>query len=148
MMPSDAVRSHLRQMNIVSFAILLGILIFAGVVWFLLRSGGLPPKNLDLPPWIGPLFNAVALGALLKAHFLPRIFKEPHSGSPEEAVLAWHRKAVILGSALREAAAFSALVGAMLTGRLVGAMAMVGLAVFTMVLAWPREEQLRRVAGG
>jgi hypothetical protein len=148
MIPSEGVRNHLKLMNILSFAILSGILIFAGVVWFLLRSGELPPTNIEIPPWVGLLFDAAALVALLTAHFLPWIFGKPERGAPEEAVLAWHRKTVIVGSAFREAAAFIALVGAMLTGGLTGAVTMVGLAVFTMVLAWPRERQLPRMDGG
>ena len=44
MIHSEAVRSHLRQTNIVGFAILAGILIFSGVVWFLLE-GQLPPME-------------------------------------------------------------------------------------------------------
>jgi hypothetical protein len=142
---SAEVQAHLRQLTIISFAILSGVLIFAGVVWFLLSSGSFPPEGLDLPPWMGTLLNGVALVVLVKAHFLPKILGAPGPGTPEEALLAWHKRSVIVGFALREAAAFVALVGAMLTGRLPGAIAMVGLAILAMLLAWPRKEQLEGV---
>jgi len=147
MYQTEAAQNHLRQMNVVAGAILAGILVFSGVVWFLLGSGGFPPQDLELPSWTGTLANVVALVALGKALLLPRIFRAPGPGGSEEAILAWHRKTVIVGFALREAAAFVALVGAMLTGQLTGAFLMVGLALFTMVLAWPRADQLSLTKG-
>jgi hypothetical protein len=142
MQQSEEVQGHLRQLTIICLAILSGVIIFSGVVWYLLRTGDLPPGDLDLPSWMGTLFNGVALLVLVKAYLLPRLFRAPGPGAPEDAVLAWHKRNTILGFALREGAAFIALVGALLTGRLTGASAMVGLAVVTMILAWPRAEQL------
>lgn len=142
MRQSDALATHLRQLGIVCVAILAGVLIFSGVVWYLLNSGDLPPQNGGLPSWLGTLFNVVGLVALLKAYFLPRLLASPEAGAPEETVLAWHKRTTIVGFALREAAAFIALVGALLTGRLTGAIGVAGLAVFAMVLAWPRASQI------
>jgi len=139
---SDALAAHLRQLSIVCVAILVGVLVFTGVVWYLLGSGDLPPQDRGLPSWLGPLLNLVGLVALVKAYFLPRLLAAPEPGAPEKTVLAWHKKTTIVGFALREAAAFIALVGALLTGRLTGAVTVVGLALFTMILAWPRAAQI------
>lgn len=136
---SDAVHHHLRQLTIICFAILSGVIVFSGVVWYILSNGSPPPEDLDLPPLKGTLFNVVALG---KASLLPRLMPPPNPGASDEDVLAWHKRNTILGFALREGGAIIALVGAMLTGRLAGTAAVVGLAVLTMVLAWPRQEQL------
>jgi hypothetical protein len=143
MQQSEAVKRHLMQLSTICAAIVGGVAIFAGVVWYLLSTSTMPPQDLDFPSWMGTLLNVAALVALLKAQFLPRLFGTPGSGAPEGAWLAWHKKTTIVGFALREAAAFIALVGAMLTGQLVGAVFMVGLAFLAMVLAWPREAQLR-----
>ena len=148
MQQSEEVRGHLRQLTIIGLAILSGVILFSGVVWYLLKTGDLPPGDLDLPSWMGTLFNGVALVALVKAYFLPSLFRAPGPDAPEDAVLAWHKRTTILGFALREGAAFIALVGALLTGRLTGASAMVGLAIVTMILAWPREEHLGRHRAG
>jgi hypothetical protein len=142
MRQSDAVHRHLRQLAIICFAIFSGVIVFWAVVWHLLSNGSLPPKDLDLPTWMGTLFNVVALVALVKAHILPRLLPAPGPGASDEEVLAWHKRNTIMGFALREGGAIIALVGAMLTGRLAGTSAVVVLAVLTMVLAWPRQEQM------
>lgn len=143
MQPSEAQKAHLTQLSIICSAILTGVAIFAGVVVYLLRTGSMPPKDMDLPSWMGTLFHVVALVALIKAQLLPHLFGRPSRDAPEEAHLAWHRRTVIVGFALREAAALMALVGLMLTGQVAGATFMVGLAILTMVLAWPRGAHLQ-----
>ena len=142
MQPSQRLRAHRTQLNVFCGAIVGGVVIFAGVVWFLLRTGAMPPQDLELPTWMSPLFNVVALVALLKAQLLPRLFGTPPPGAPEGDWLAWQRRTTMVGFALRDAAALIALVGAVLTGRWVGALFMVGLAILAMVLTWPREAQL------
>jgi hypothetical protein len=142
MPPSEATKGHLTQLSIICFAILTGVVIFAGVVWYLLKTGSMPPQDMELPSWTGTLLNVAALVALIKAQLLPRLLGRPTRDAPEEAHLAWHKRTVIVGFALREAAALLALVGVMLSGQMVGASVMVGLAVLSMVLAWPREAQL------
>ena len=143
MRQSEEVQAHLRQLSIICFAVFSGVVIFTVVVWYLLASGDFPPEDLDFPSWMGSMFNAVALVALVKAHFIPRLFGKPGPGAPETAWMAWHKKTIIVGFALREGAAFVALVGAMLTGQLVGAIIMVGLAIISMIPAWPRVEQMQ-----
>ena len=140
---SEGVRTHLNQLSIIASAIIAGVAIFAVVVWYLLSTGAMPPQDMDLPGWMGTGFNALALVMLVKAYLLPRIFSRPGQGAPEEAMLAWHKKTTIVGFALREAAAFTALVGAMLTAQIVGAIVMVGLTFVTMILTWPRAAQIR-----
>jgi hypothetical protein len=113
------------------------------VVWFLLTSGNAPPEDLDLAPWAGTLFNGIALVALVRAHFPPKHLRAPPRDASEEELIAWHRQATLVGFALRDGAALFALVGAQLTGKVVGAMALVGWAIIAMILAWPRAEQLQ-----
>lgn len=138
MRPPEAIQAHMKQISLFCGAIFGGVAVFAGVVWYLLRSGSMPPADLELPSWLGTLLNATALVALVKAQLLPRIFARPGAGSQEGDQIAWHRKTTLVGFALREVAAFFALVGAMLTGQMAGAAVVVGLVFFAMVLAWPR----------
>jgi hypothetical protein len=140
---SEPVRAHLRQLTLICFALLSGVLIYSGVVWFLLTSGSMPPEDLDLAPWMGTLFNGIALVALVRAHFPPKHLRAPGRDASEKDLIAWHKNTTLIGFSLREGAALIALVGALLTGKVVGAIAMVGWAIIAMMLAWPRAEQLQ-----
>ena len=141
--PSAEAAGHLRQLTIICLAILTGVVLFAGVVWYLLNSGAfIPPES--VPPYLATVLNLVGLLFLLKAHLLPRFFRPPPQGAAEEDLLGWHRQVTIIAFALREAAALGALVGALLTGKLAAATAIVGLVVVTMILAWPRADQIPR----
>ena len=140
--PSERVDHHLRQLGVICSAMLMGVVVLGGIVWYLLNSGGFTPPE-GMPGFSAILFNLVALVAIVKTLFLPRLFPPPTEGAPEEELLAWHQRTTIVGFALREAAALTALVGVMLTGQQVGGFAMAGLALVAMVLAWPRLEQLQ-----
>jgi hypothetical protein len=141
--PSQEVQGHLRKLSIICFAILMGVVTFGAVVWYLLASGRFSPLE-GLPPYFATLFNLVALVVILKAYLLPRFFQRPPQDpdASEEAWLAWHNTTTILGFALREGAAFIALIGVLLTGQQTGGFAIAGLALLSMVLAWPRADQL------
>ncbi len=139
--PSDALAQHLGRLKILCGAILAGVVIFAAVVWFLLRSGTFTPPE-TIPPYLAMLLNLAGLLLIVSAHFLPRFFSRPHRDAPEEAYLGRHGQVTIISFALREGGAFMALVGALLTGQMLGGVAVAGLAVLTMLLAWPREEQV------
>ena len=139
---SEAVQSHLKQLGMVCFAILMGVVIFCGVVWYLVNPGGFTPLE-GLPSYLPTVLNLVALVLLLKAHLLPRLLPPPGSGADEESRLAWHRRNTILAFALREGAAIIVLVGILLTGQQTGGFAVVGLALVAMILGWPRLSQLQ-----
>jgi hypothetical protein len=128
-------------MGIICAALLTGVVGFGVVVWYLLNSGGFTPLE-GMPSYLGLLFNAVALVAIVKAQFLPRIFPRPSQEAPEGELLAWHSRTTIVGNALREGGAFMALVGVLLTGQQGGGFAVAGLAVLAMIVGWPRAEQL------
>lgn len=138
---SEAVKQHLKQLNIICFAIVAGVLIFAGVVWFLVTGGGFTPLE-GLPPYLATVLNLVGLVFLGKAYLLPRLSPPPAPGAPEEARIAWHKRNTILGFALREGGAFVPLVGVLLTGRMAGGYAVAGLAILAMVFGWPRADQV------
>ncbi len=139
--PSEAVQAHLRQLGIICFGILMGVVILGAVVWYLLSSGSFSPPE-GLPAYLGLLFNLVALVAILTAFFLPRLFNRPPREADEGETIAWHRTTTIVGFALREGGALIALVGVLLTGEMAGGFTMAGLALVAMVLAWPRADQL------
>jgi hypothetical protein len=140
--PSVAAEQHLRQLGIICFAIVVGVVIFGGVVWYLLGAGLFTPLE-GLPSYLGTVFNLTALVILGKAHLLPRLSPPPSSPeAPEEAWLSWHKRNTIIGFALREGAAFLALVGVLLTGQQAAGFAVAGLAIVAMVFAWPRADQL------
>jgi hypothetical protein len=139
--PSDAVAQHLRRLKILCSAILAGVVIFAAVVWYLLTSGAVTPSE-TVSSSLATLLNLVGLLLILAAHFLPRFFRRPPEEAPEEAHISRHGQVTLVTFALREGGAIVALVGALLTGELTGGVAVASLAVFTMLLAWPRGEQI------
>jgi hypothetical protein len=132
---------HLGRLRILCGAILAGVVVFAAVVWFLLSFGAFTPPD-TLPPHLGRILGVGGILIILVAHFLPRFFRRPPEEAPEEAHLGRHGQVTIITFALREGGALVALVGALLTGELAGGMAVASLAVVTMLLAWPREEQV------
>ena len=142
MRENEDVAAHLRQLSLICLAIPSGVVIFAGVVWYLLSSGSFEPPMAQDGASIGNLLNLIALSTLIVAHFLPVLMKAPGPGASRGDVLAWHRTATIVAFAVREAAAFMALVGGMLTGELGWAFAVAGLAIVAMIGAWPRASQL------
>jgi hypothetical protein len=144
----EPVQAHLRQLTLICFAFLSGVLIFSGVVWFLLTSGNAPPEDLDLAPWAGTIFNGIALVALVMSYFPSKHLRAPGRDASDEDLIAWHRQTTLIGFSLREGAALFALVGAQLTGKVLAAIAIVGWAIIAMILAWPRAEQLKRGGPG
>jgi hypothetical protein len=79
---------------------------------------------------------------LLRSYFPPKHLRAPGRDASDEELIAWHKQTTLVGFSLREGAALFALVGAQLTGKVVGAIAIVGWAIIAMILAWPRAEQL------
>ena len=140
--PSDAAKQHLKQLGIVCSAIITGVVIFGFVVWYLRGTGGFTPTE-GISPFLPSLFNLAALLALVISFLLPHFLPPPPSEAAEEDRLARHRRDTILGFALREGAAFIALVGVLVTGQAAGGFAMAGLAVVAMIFAWPRLNQLQ-----
>ena len=70
---SEAVEQHLRQMGIVCFAILMGTVLFGGVVWYLVNQAGYSPSQ-EFPSYLVLGANLLALVVILKAQFLHRFF--------------------------------------------------------------------------
>ena len=138
---TPALAEHLRLLTILGLAIVSGVVLFGGVVWYLVNVGGFSGST-EFPAYAPLLANVLALAIILKAQFLSRFFRPPDHGASEETVLAWHKRNTIVGFALREGAAFVALVAVLLTGQQVGGFAVAILAVVSMLLAWPRAEQL------
>lgn len=139
---SEAVGQHIRQLGIICVAIVSGVAIFGGVVWVLLTGGGYTPSD-GIPDYLGLILNLTGLAFLAKAQLLPRFRPPPPPSAPEADRIAWHRLTTILAFALREGAAFLGLVGALLTGRMAGGFAVAGLAILSMIFAWPRPEQVQ-----
>ena len=137
----EGLDQHFIQLRLICSAILGGVVIFGGVVWYLLDSGAYAPGEV-LPSYLALLLNVVALLVLILALFLPRFFPHPGRGAEPDRILNWHKRNVILGFALREGAAFLALIGVLVTGEEPGGYAVAALAVVAMVMSWPRKSQL------
>jgi hypothetical protein len=141
--PSEGREQQLRVLRIVCFAILMGVVMFAGVVWYLVNPGGIRLGE-AFPSYLSTLLNLAALGLLLIAHLIPKLLKAPGGDAPEESHLAWFTRVTIIAFALREGAAFVALVGVLVTGQQAGGFAVAGLAVAAMIYEWPRASRLQR----
>jgi hypothetical protein len=145
----DDVQQHFKVLSVICGAIASGVVIFAGVVWYLLTSGRMVAEGTGIPANLGSILSLTALFLLVLAHFLPRFLAVPREAH-RDAILATHKRNTVVAMALREGAAFLALVGALLSGQMMPGMAVALLAVLTILLGWPRkaqiEEQLRRSA--
>lgn len=141
MSPLDGARQHLRTLNIICGAILGGIVLFAVVTYVLLTTGTFSSSPAATGT-VGLILNLAALSVLVLAHFLPRNLPGPGKDAADAEVLLWHRKTVIVATALREGAALMALVGVLLTGSWWPGIGIVGLAALSILFGWPREAQL------
>ena len=63
-MPTEAVQRHLRQLGIICAAMMMGVALFGGVVWYLVNGGGFTPPE-GMPGYLPTLFNVVALLAVV-----------------------------------------------------------------------------------
>jgi hypothetical protein len=138
---SEAVEQHFRTLFVICGAILSGVVLF-GVVIFVLQSAGTLGPIEQVPSGAGLVLNLAALSVLVVAHFLPRTLPRPAREASLGEALAWHKKTVIVATALREGAALMALVGILLTGSWTPGIGVVGLAVLTILLGWPKEAQI------
>jgi hypothetical protein len=134
---------YLRVLGIICIGLLMGIVTFAGVVWFLVNPAGIKFGE-GFPGYISTLMNLMALIVLLVAHVMPKLIKAPGREAPEPAYLEWYGRTTIIAVALREGAALIALLGVLLTGQQVGGFAVAGLAFAAMVYSWPRASRLSR----
>jgi hypothetical protein len=139
---SEEIRQHFRILSVICMAILSGILIFAGVVWFLRSSGEFAGGGSESGASLSTVLNLAALSTLVVAHILPRSLAATSPGAQQEEVLATHKKATIVSMAIREGAALMALVGVLVTGEFKLGMAVAGLAVVLILLGWPRRSQI------
>jgi hypothetical protein len=142
MTQDEAISTHLRQLQIICVAIMSGVVIFSGVVWYLLASGAVSPSLAGTVPYLGTLLNLMGLSLLVIAHYFPVLMKAPGRDASQEDFVAWHRVSTVIAYAIREGAAIMALVGVLLTGRTGMGSAVVGLAIVAMILAWPKTSQL------
>ena len=123
-------------------AILAGIVLFAVVTWILLTAGTFSSGSAATGT-LGLILSLAALSVLVVAHFLPRNLPRPSRDASVAEVFIWHKKTIVLATALREGAALMALVGILLTGSWSPGIGVVGLAVLTILLGWPREAQIQ-----
>ena len=142
MAESEEVRQHLRVLSVICAAILSGILLSAGVTWYLRSSGTFGGDTSGGAVNLSTILNLAALMVLVVAHFLPRALAATGPGAPFEEILAAHKRSIIIGMALREGAALMAIVGVLLTGEVTPGMTVAGLAVVLILLGWPRKSQL------
>lgn len=141
MSPSSEVHQHFRNLHLICGALLSGVVLYGVVVFVLLRSGTMGSVE-QVPSSVGPILNLIALGVLVVAHFLPRNLPRPARDAPLGEALAWHKRTILIATALREGAAFLALVGVLLTGSWAPGIGVVGLAILTILLGWPKEAQI------
>jgi hypothetical protein len=142
--PSTGREQQLRVLSIICFGILMGVVMFAGVVWYLVNPGGISLGE-GFPTYLSTLLNLAALVLLLIAHLIPKLVKAPGGDAPEESQLAWFTRVTIIAFAVREVAAFIALVGVLLTGQQIRGFVVAGLAVAAMIYAWPRASRAQPV---
>jgi hypothetical protein len=128
-------------LNIVCFGILMGVVLLAGVVWYLVNPGGIRIGE-GLPAYLSTLLNLVALVLLLIAHLIPKLLKAPGGDAPQESRVAWFTRVTIIAFALREGAALIALMGVLMTGQQVRGFVVAGLAVAAMIYAWPKASHI------
>jgi hypothetical protein len=139
-----------RTLNLVWGAMVGGVVVFAGVCFFLLRSGSVRPQP-DPDSHLALILVTAGFAALVAAPFVGRaltLWTAPTRGGGEELerALGAYRSAVVVASGLREAAGLLGGLTVLLTGQLVAGLALAGAAVVMLVRGRPQREHLEALA--
>ena len=137
----ESVRLHLRTVRVLALSMMAGVVIFGGFVLLLLASPDYEPPRSDLPPALRNGLIALSILLLVLAPVVTAKLAAKAGSDPEEAFRN-HQQRVIFGFGLREAAGVLGLVVALLTGMATWGFAIAGAALFTMGMAWPRQNDL------
>jgi hypothetical protein len=139
-----------RNLTILWGAMVGGVVVFAGICFFLLRSGSVRPQP-DPGSHLALILVTAGFAALVAAPFLGRaltLWTEPTrgGGADLERALDAYRLAIVAASGLREAAGLVGGLTVLLTGQLVGGLALAVAAVVMLVRGRPRREHLEALA--
>ena len=121
-----------------------------GIAWFLLEQGSLPEVE-AIPGILPAVLAAVAVALVLGAPLVSRlILNQALSGTDDdvERKLDAYQSALIIGFAVREAAAVIGLVLTFLTANLVWVVPLAAVAVVSMLQGWPKREKLLHLLRG
>jgi hypothetical protein len=136
----DEITALVKRLRLLWGAMLLSVVVFAAVVWILLRRGGIGrPQD---PTLLGTLGIVVA-GALLLAPFLRRRIETPRRGaSPGQIAQRW-QIGWIVGQSLKEAVGLVGLVIGLLAGSTTWAIGFAVASLGSMIMTPPWEHEIR-----
>lgn len=134
----------LRRLQILCFAILMGVVMVNVVLVILLAAGDLQPKA--VPSNLPVLLFAIGLALLVSSGAVKRaVFKRADAEGFDGdlgKVFSAYQTATILAFALREAGGLIGFILALLTGNPWWSWGLGGAAVIAMIFDWPKREQL------
>jgi hypothetical protein len=147
------VDARLRNLNLICVAITGSVLVYGAVAWFLFaRAGYAPSGAIHDVPFLPYILAAAGVGALVIAPLISAaILRQGLSHvarTDPTAALNAVQTSVIVGFAVREAAAVIGLVITLLSGSMTWVVVLGAAAVASMLAAWPRKEKLLAAADG
>jgi hypothetical protein len=152
----NSLAPRVRVMQIIGFALVMGVVVFMGIALFLRSTGNLnPPPEVPLVTYLG-----LALGSMQLVLFfvLPAIFVKsgrtrmsvtedtlgnPASADSAEQLCGLYQTSLIIGDALLEGAAFYFLVAYLVEGQLL-ALIVAGFFLVILILQFPTRSRVER----
>jgi hypothetical protein len=142
-----------RILGIICFALLASVAIYVGIAFVLIQQGSIPTTDsAELPEIFPVVLCAIAvltvMGAQVMAAALLKQNLARATGEDPTPRLNAFQSAVIIGFAMREAAAVMGLVLTFLTGEILWVVGLSAVAAAAMLLAWPRKQRMLEIARG
>jgi hypothetical protein len=145
----DQIRSLVKRLRILWGAMLLSVATFTGVVWVILRRGGI---GRPLDPNLLALLGVVVALALLLAPFVRRRLETASRGAgPDQIAQRW-QIGWIVGQAIKEGVGLAGVVIGLLAGSTAWTLGFAVASLGSMIMTPPWEHELRlrihRATGG
>lgn len=133
-----------RVLHIIVGSLILGVVLFAAVAAWLITSG-------TFADFISPIpLEAVGVGVVALIFLAPVLAGKAKEAPPDadrDTVFMQFQTGTIVGMAVREGAGLMGGVLALLAGSLPWLVGLAGASVLSMVLAWPKRDELEERLG-
>jgi hypothetical protein len=136
-----------RVTQIITFALAMSVVIYIVVAWFVVPSMASAGGDTQLLQVLALALAVVSAGHLVGAQVVHQVLlaKARSRGTPQER-LGRYRTAIIIAFALREGVALYGLVLSLLSGDPKWATGFGAVALFSMVIGWPRRSVMEELA--
>lgn len=141
MFEPDEITRRTRTLRIIWYAMMIGVALYSGVVWFLLRTSTF--AGIDIPQIVRTSAAVVIVLCVPLARLVRNKVQAVPRGSTADLLISKWVAGWIVGQAIREIVGIAGITLALLTGSIQMGLAFAAASVGSMLLAPPWESELR-----